>query len=157
MLRRAFGHHIWATDALLTRCADLSLQQLALTAPGTYGPLLDTLDHLVSADRSYLSRLKGTGRLPALNAGAVKPLQAQVAKSAADWLAYLDSRPDYDEMIVLRAADQVPAWVILSQAIHHGNDHRTHAGTVLMHHGIPYPELDPWEYALAIGAVQILR
>ncbi len=155
VLRRAFGHHIWATDELLKRCAELSPQQLALTAPGTYGLLLDTMDHLVSADRSYLSRLKGKGRQPALNAGAVEPLQAQFAQSGADWLAYLDSRPDYDELIMLRDGDQVPAWVILSQAIHHGNDHRTHAGTVLMHHGITYPELDPWEYGLAIGALQI--
>jgi uncharacterized damage-inducible protein DinB len=155
VLRRAFGHHIWATDELLKRCADLSPQQLALTAPGTYGLLLDTMDHLVSADRSYLSRLRGTGRQPALNAGAVEPLQAQFAQSGADWLAYLDSHADYDEMIMLRDGDQVPAWVILSQAIHHGNDHRTHAGTVLMHHGITYPELDPWEYGSAIGALQI--
>ena len=37
LLRRCFGHHLWATRRLLERCLDLSAEQLGLSAPGTYG------------------------------------------------------------------------------------------------------------------------
>jgi len=47
----------------------------------------------------------------------------------------------------------VPAWVVVAQAIHHGNDHRTHAGTVLLRHGVESPNVDVWEYAIAENAL----
>ena len=153
VLRRAFGHHSWATDKLLTSCLDLSPEQLALTAPGTYGPILDTFDHMVSSDRSYLSRLQGGGRLPRLHAGAIQPLLDEFRRTSERWLAYLDAGPNFDAAIDMQDGTRVGAWVIVAQAIHHGNDHRTHIGTVMMRHGLPLPELDPWSYALAVGAL----
>jgi uncharacterized damage-inducible protein DinB len=155
VLRRAFGHHAWATDGLLKRCLELSPEQLALTAPGTYGSILDTFDHMVSSDRSYLSRLRGTGRKPPLEAGALEPLLEEFRHTAEGWLAYLDSGPDFDAVIQLRDGDQVGAWVIVAQAIHHGNDHRTHIGTTMMHNGLTIPEIDPWTYAESVKALQL--
>jgi hypothetical protein len=38
------------------------------------------------------------------------------------------------------------------QAIHHSNDHRTHAGTVLLSHQVEAPDIDDWEYGKAEGA-----
>jgi len=32
--------------------------------------------------------------------------------------------------------------VVLLQAMHHGNDHRTHICTILGHHGIEYGQMD---------------
>jgi hypothetical protein len=43
--------------------------------------------------------------------------------------------------------------VVLLQAIHHGNDHRTHVCTILGHHGIEYGQMDVWGYGLATGAL----
>jgi hypothetical protein len=43
--------------------------------------------------------------------------------------------------------------VLLIQALHHGNDHRTHVCTILGHHGIPYGDMDVWAYGEAIGAL----
>lgn len=37
LLRRCFGHHLWATERLLETCRELSPEQLALSAPGTTG------------------------------------------------------------------------------------------------------------------------
>ena len=155
ILRRAFGHHAWATEKLLAGCMELSPDQLALTAPGTYGSILDTLDHMISSNRSYLSRLQGTGRKPPLQAGALEPLQEEFKRTAEGWLGYLDSRPDFDAPIDMRDGSKVGAWVIVAQAIHHGNDHRTHVTTTMMHNGLPIPHLDAWEYAAAVAAQEV--
>ena len=155
LLDRFFGHHLWATRTLLERCRELSPEQLEMSAVGTYGPIGDTLDHLVSADRSYLSRLKGTGRKEPLNAGAPGPLLEHLGRQAEDWLGYLAARPDFEAPFEIRTG-QVPAWVIVAQAIHHGNDHRTHVGTVLLNQGIEAPEIDVWAYAWEEGALRPL-
>ena len=55
LLDDAFAHHIWATGRLIDACADLSPDQLAASAPGTYGSVIATLRHLVSSDRWYVS------------------------------------------------------------------------------------------------------
>ena len=155
VLRRAFAHHIWATTKMLERCVEMTDDQLGLTAPGTFGSILDTLDHLVSSDRSYLSRLQGHGRQPPLNAGEIGPLLEHFSRSAEGWLEYLDSQPDFAVLIPLRTGGEAPAWVVVMQAVHHGNDHRTHIGTALMHNGLDTPDLDPWSYALASHALEV--
>lgn len=154
ILRRAFGHHAWATETLLAACMELSPEQLAQSAPGTYGSILDTLDHMISADRSYLSRLHGTGRKPPLEAGALEPLRAEFRRAAEGWLSYLDLKPDFETPIELNDGTKAGAWVIVAQAIHHGNDHRTHTTTTMMHNGLPIPDLEPWEYSKAVEAEQ---
>ena len=153
LLRRFFGHHLWATERLLEHCRALSPEQLALTAPGTFGSIIDTLDHLVSSDRSYLAGVTENQRKTPLNAGGPEPLLEHLARSREGWFAYLDSEPDFDAMVD-RSSGKYPAWVLVLQAIHHGNDHRTHAGTVLLRHGLEPEEIDVWGYALAEGKLQ---
>jgi uncharacterized damage-inducible protein DinB len=155
LLERFFGHHLWATEQLLQRCAELSPDQLALTAPGTYGTIGDTLDHLVSSDGSYLSRLNGAGRREPLNAGGPRPLLEHLSRQREGWLKYLASRPDFEATIKV-GEGQVPAWVIVLQAVHHGNDHRTNVGTVLLNHKLEAPEIDVWAYAWELGALRPL-
>ena len=130
LLARFLGHHRWANERLLEHCRALSPDQLAFSAPGTYGSIEATLDHLVSSDQSYLSSLKAPG-----------------------WQQYLESGPDF-EAIVERRGRQAPAWAVVLQAIHHGNDHRTHVGTVLLANELPPPEIDVWSYGLAEGALK---
>lgn len=153
LLRRFFGHHLWATERLLEHCRALTTEQLALTAPGTYGSIGETLDHLVSSDRSYLSGVTGHGRTPALNAGGPGPLLEHLARQRDGWFDYLDSGPDFNTMVE-RSAGSYPAWVLVLQAIHHGNDHRTHAGTVLLRHGLAPGDIDVWGYGMAEGKLQ---
>ena len=43
----------------------------------------------------------------------------------------------------------VPAGVILAQALHHGNEHRAHICTVLSSIGVTTPALGLWDYAEA--------
>jgi uncharacterized damage-inducible protein DinB len=156
LLRRLFGHHLWATERLLERCRRLSPEQLALSASGTYGSIGDTLDHLLSADRSYLSRVMGGPPTPPLDAGGPEALREHLARQREGWLDYLDSGPDFAAMAQRREGGLVPAWVVVSQAIHHGNDHRTHAGTVLLSHELEAPDIDVWSYSWAEGALRPL-
>ena len=156
LLRRCFGHHLWATERLLERCSGLTPEQLALSASGTYGSIGATLDHLVSADRSYLSRLTGGGATPALEAGGPGLLLGHLARQREGWMAYLDSGPDFEAMLERREGGESPAWVFVLQAIHHGNEHRTNAGTVLLSHQLEAPEIDVWGYAWAEGVLRPL-
>jgi hypothetical protein len=52
-----------------------------------------------------------------------------------------------------RGRFEVDKAILLVQAIHHANDHRTHICTVLGSHGIPLPEMDVWAYGLSIGGL----
>src|SRR6185369_6617184 len=56
---RQLRHDVWATDQLITRCRQLTTEQLQLSVPGTYGTVLRTLQHVVSSDEGYLIRLLG--------------------------------------------------------------------------------------------------
>lgn len=127
LLAHFVGHHVWATDQTFRWYIGLSDEARGLTAGGTYGPIGDTLAHTVMSDHSYLARLR-----------------------AHDWLD-LGADLDFERPLPRRGA-LVPAWVIVLQGIHHGNDHRTHVGTVALAHGLEGPAVDAWSYAEAIGA-----
>src|SRR5512147_3138205 len=55
---RQLRHDVWATRTLIEHCRSLTDAQLdGLTAPGTYGTIRRTLEHIVAADVRYLARL----------------------------------------------------------------------------------------------------
>jgi uncharacterized damage-inducible protein DinB len=151
--RDALLFHKWANQKVLDACANLSGEQLRLTAPGTYGTIADTLQHLLSAERGYVRRLTNAERIRS-QAGpfpGVEALKGEFAKSddalmeAAAALKPEDTTvAEYDDgdMVTLRQS------LVVVQAIHHGNDHRTHIYTILGSHGIPFEEIDVWGYGL---------
>ena len=54
---RQLRHDVWATGKLIAYCRGLTDAQLALTAPGTFGTVRRTLQHIVGADEDYLKKL----------------------------------------------------------------------------------------------------
>ena len=58
-LKDAFAHHVWATTRLIGVCMPLTAEQLQTVAPGTYGPILRTMQHLVGSDSWYLFDIAG--------------------------------------------------------------------------------------------------
>ena len=152
LLRRTFGHHFWATERLLNFIRNFTPEQLELSAPGTYGSLGATLRHLVSGDSTYISRLMGRVPVP-LEAGEPELLLHLLARQREEWLAYLDSDPNFEAMVERRGVE-IPAWVIVLQAIHHGNDHRAHAGAILLRHKFEIGDIDVWGYASEEGALE---
>jgi uncharacterized damage-inducible protein DinB len=55
-----YRHNLWANLRLLDACASLTDEQLDAGVPGTYGPIRDTLVHLVRAESGYVARLTET-------------------------------------------------------------------------------------------------
>ena len=56
-LTTLFRHNRWANVRILERCAGLTNEQLDATIAGAYGSIRDTLQHIVTAERLYFSRI----------------------------------------------------------------------------------------------------
>jgi uncharacterized damage-inducible protein DinB len=157
ILIEAFRYNRWANLHLLDVCAGFSEDQLQLTAPGTYGTIADTFMHLVSAEQRYLRRF-GAGE-PRINERDAFPglvILREHASRSGDGLIEVAARIKPDETIEEkrdRGVFRLELGVVLLQAMHHGNDHRTHLCTILGQHSIEYGDMDVWAYGQAIGAL----
>ncbi len=155
ILSDAFGHHNWATLRLIDACMALTAEQLATPVSGTFGSIIETLRHLVGADRSYLELLSD-GKVTEIDEDeerVLDPIALRLAMEANGpvWAQVLlgDLDPDLD--VVERGDDgsefHAPLGIRLAQAIHHGTDHRSQVCTALTNLGITPPEIDAWDYA----------
>ena len=152
VLRAMFEHHLWATEMLIAHLDELPAERLDASVPGTYGSMIATLTHLVDADARYLRRLRDPSPPPAEDRQGVPldALRAEVAEHRRVWdeaLAELERGelaasirgtwyPDTDRAEVL----------LLLQAVHHGNDHRTQICSTLGALGLEVPDLDGWAF-----------
>jgi uncharacterized damage-inducible protein DinB len=152
------AHNGWATRELLAYCGGLDEATLAATAPGTYGSILETLQHLVDSEGSYVRRLTGAwpdhpwkgDRKVDLETMAERATILEQTLSqflAGDWdtEALSEGRGDQGETFAIRAG------IFLTQAIHHANEHRAHVCTILGTLGYEPPNVSSWGYALATG------
>lgn len=152
MLEDAFGHHVWATLRLIDVCLGLSPAQLASTVPGTYGSILDTMRHLVAADRSYLFALTGGG-IPVIDEDemGLAELRRVMEANGVAWSALVAQDLDPDLVVVRHRDDgsesHAPMGIRLAQAPHHGTDHRSQVCTVLTSLGVEPPAIDVWDFA----------
>ena len=161
LLDDAFAHHIWATERLIDACAGLTPDQLRVPAPGTYGPVMATLVHLVSSDGWYLSFFR---EQPApINEESnvtLADLRAAITANGAAWHDLLAGDPDPEADLVERGDGwefHQPAGLRLAQAIHHGTDHRSQVCTALTSHGIEPPGIDLWAYGEATGRTRAIE
>ena len=150
-LRAIMGHHVWATLGLLDHCRQLSPDQLELTAPGTFGTIHATLEHLVRADGGYQRRLTGGARVPPPDElPPLASLRAAMEAQAGRWRDFLDRVDELDATHPEEPGEypqiEHAVGLYFAQAVHHGNDHRTHICTILGAHGLEAPEFSAWEY-----------
>jgi uncharacterized damage-inducible protein DinB len=152
--RDALHYNRWANLTLLESCSGLTEAQLGLTAPGTYGTIAATWLHLLGAEQRYLRRL--TGAEPTISEKHDYPGIAGLkehARRSGDALVEAAARLESDDTTQVDFDGQMVGMrksLIVVQAIHHGNDHRTHICTILGSHAIPYADMDVWTYALAL-------
>ena len=153
LLADAFRHHVWATERLLEVCASLTAQQLAAPFPGTFGPIIDTLRHVVGSDGWYLWNITG-GKVEGVDEESmdIEELRAAVRTFGAAWeeVLALDLDPDAD---IVRTGEgwefHAPLGLRLAQAIHHGTDHRSQVCTALTSLSIEPPMIDLWDWGEA--------
>ena len=152
----AFGHHIWANEKILEACAGLSAAQLMQLVPGTYGPIIATLRHLVQADSFYLWVQRGsTGeRIPAGNDLDIDALRAANRLHAEGYRELLAGSLDPDTDV----PEHGDGWdfvatlgIRVAQILHHGSDHRSQVCTGLTGMGIEPPDIDLWAYGATTG------
>ena len=158
VLIEAFRYNRWANLHLLDVCGNFSDGQLQLTSPGTYGTIAATFQHLVGAERRYLWRFEAEEPQLQEKDGfpGIAILRKHAARSGDQLIEKVGRLQDGTVgMAKLREGEtKAPLAMILVQALHHGNDHRTHVCSTLGQHGIPYGDMDVWAYAEAIGAYQ---
>jgi len=147
-----FEHHAWANLRLIDHCAALPADRLGATVPGTYGTVERTLVHLVAADQRYLEDMDGQAagiRISERESPSLAEVRAAAELQAGRWTSLVRraselnvTRPAYDEDPDSQHAEDL----LFLQAIHHGNDHRTHACTILGAHGLEVPDLSGWAF-----------
>jgi uncharacterized damage-inducible protein DinB len=165
---RQLRHDVWATEKLIAHCRTLSEAQLDLTAPGTYGTIRRTLEHIVAADTRYLARIG----FPVVETpfredhdvslDEIAALLESVKASVERVFAGKEFDPD---RVVVDERRRLPtdpplemeSWMMVTQFAHHGTDHRAHIGTILGAHGLDTPGLDVWAYGREIGAIREKR
>ena len=161
LLEDSFAHHVWATERILDACSALTPEQLTTPAPGTYGPIIDTLRHLGSADAWYLSFFRADGIAPideedvSLDLAA---LRSAMASNGALWMEVLASDLDADRDLVEHGDGwdfHAPTGLRLAQVIQHGTDHRSQVCTALTSLGLTPPEIDLWAYGEATGRTRV--
>lgn len=155
-LAELLHHHLWANLRLLDTCATLSDEQLDASAPGTFGTIRATLLHIVGAEQGYLIRLTGQQperRLKRDDNPSIAELREHSRRTGEALLeaAAQMSASDTVELEWDGQRWQVPASVILVQAINHATEHRTNVTTILAQQGIDFPELDGWAYLMTLA------
>jgi uncharacterized damage-inducible protein DinB len=156
LLQDAFGHHVWASVAVIDLCAPLTPEQLDTNVPGTYGSIIDTLRHLVGGDYGYLEVLSPGALEPFDDSAAgIEELRAAMAVTGPVWVALLEGDIDPDRAMIRNRDDgstsSAPMSIRLAQVVHHGTDHRSQVCTALTTLGIEPPEIDVWAYAWKDG------
>jgi uncharacterized damage-inducible protein DinB len=158
LLVEAFRYNKWANLHLLDVCAQFTDEQLQMTAPGTYGTIASTFIHLLAAEQRYLKRL-GAGE-PHINerdtpVPGIDVLREHAVRSGDKLIeiAPYVSPDEAHETDRDRGRVRLYSGVVVVQALHHGNDHRTHICTILGHHGLSYGDMDVWAYGEAMGGI----
>jgi uncharacterized damage-inducible protein DinB len=153
-LDHVLRHNTWANGTLLDFCRALDPARLDDQAPGTYGSLYGTLQHLVGGEQWYVQLITGE-----LIGAEIRRDQRHTLDELASIAARLGSRAlavaasdDPDRAIpVDDDNDRSTVGVVLVQLVHHGNEHRTQATTILGGNGIAPPAISAWAYGRAVG------
>lgn len=156
-LDHVLRHNTWANRALLDFCRALDPARLDDKAAGTYGTLYGTLQHLVGGEQWYMQLITGE-----LIGAEVRRDQ----KHSLDELASIASAIGARELVIAASDDPDRSFpvdddndrstvgTVLAQLVHHGNEHRTQATTILGSNGIVPPAISAWAYGRALGMSQ---
>ncbi len=153
LLDDAFAHHIWATQRVIDSCAALTQEQLQIPAPGTYGPVIDTLRHLVTTDCWYLTFFRDEPQR--IEEGAevgLDELLSAITSNGRTWLELLAGGLDGEADMVEHGDGwnfHSPTGLRLAQVVQHGTDHRSQICTALSSFGLTPPEIDLWAFGEA--------
>ena len=150
LLQEAFAHHEWATIRLVDSCEDLSPQQLRHEVPGTRGPIIETLAHII--DGRDLAGVEDAS----LDLGAIRRM---MQRNSARWSSFLAGSPDPDATVTeVDPSDgfrrDASVGMRLAAALEHGSDHRSQICTALTTLGIRPPAINVMTFGVEVGRVE---
>lgn len=150
-LTTLFRHHHWANRRLLECCAVLTDAQLDTALNGAYGTIRDTLQHIATAERSYLSRIstglpyRRPAQAPLWTVAEITELLAASGAGLIEWAGQV--QPGDTVQVDWEGAPRaVPKTILLTQAINHATEHRAQVMAIMTQLGVTPPELDGWSY-----------
>jgi uncharacterized damage-inducible protein DinB len=160
-LEDAFEHHVWATIKLIDACQDLSPQQLQHVVPGTRGPILETLAHVVDGDSWDLAILEGRNLADVDEVGPdLTAMRGAMEENGARWTSFVGSQT-FDPYAMVTEVDPDDGFrrvasvaMRLAAALEHGTDHRSQIRTALTTLGIQPPKVDILTFGVEVGRVQ---
>ena len=146
-----FRHNLWANLGILEQCAGLTNEQLDGTINGTYGAIRDTLQHIVTAEQSYFSRIS-TGQAlrrpkdaPRLTIAEMKESLITTGSGLIEWATKVKAG-DTVEIDWDGTMRDVPKTILLTQAINHATEHRAQIMVTMTQLGVQPQGLDSWDY-----------
>jgi uncharacterized damage-inducible protein DinB len=155
-LKDCIGHNTWATAELLKLSSSLTDAQLDATAIGTYGSIIETFRHIIRSEAGYQARLMGSEPdwdRQRLDSSDLAELASRNNDLSVRWQQFLSDPFDAEKTFPMRWHDgldrDVPAGVVLAQAIHHGSDHRSQICTILTMLDMTVPPMGLWDWAEA--------
>ena len=161
-LTDALRHNSWVSNELLQRSKDLTEEQLDTVVPGVYGSIIATFRHYIRSEAGYYRRLTGDEPewLRAEDAPDIAELIRRNNDMAARWEHFLEQPFDAERTHEMQWHDgttrDVPAGVVLAQAIHHGSDHRSQICTMLtVLLGQELPPMGLWDWAETTGRARL--
>src|SRR6266508_3502926 len=153
VLRSMYEHHLWATGVLIEHLDRLPAEQLDASVPGTYGSMIDTLTHMIDADSRYLLRLRDPAPPPPEDRVGIPlaQLRSEMPEHGRKWDEALTDLAAETLHAAILGRDDYPDTepaesMLLIQAIHHGNDHRTQICSTLGALELPLPDIDGWDF-----------
>ncbi len=148
-LHRLVEYNNWANRGLLQFLATVPPPVLHEKAPGVFGTISQTFEHLLSSEISYHRKLL---KLPKEDVSRPENPNLDVLKALAEESArkldgLVDGLPEATEKMKL---DSGPcgAATLFTQLVMHGVEHRAHIGTILGANGIRGLELDSWAHGI---------
>jgi|SRR5215467_3571093 len=146
-----FRHNSWATVRLLEFCRELDPALLDTGASGAYGPIKETLAHVVGWEEVLAGAVESTGPQDTPpRFASVSDLLERATRLAERWERGLDPEPHPERLVefgVRGARRLVRVGTVLAQVVHHGNHHRSQVCSALSSVDIEPPALDAWAYA----------
>ena len=151
-LDHVLRHNAWANKTLLEFCAGLEPAALDLSAAGTYGTLYGTLQHIVGAEQFYIRLMTDEVIGMPVRKTERRRLDDLIVIAALTGARAIDLAANDDvARVIAPGEDQTTVGIVLAQLVHHGNEHRAHATTILGANDRTMPKIGAWTYGIANG------
>ena len=141
----------WANAQVFAACLKLTPEQVNTAAPGTYGTIRATIEHIIQAEADYIGRLTGARPQPPFQWGPQVPLTSLVDFANTVAVSLLDTIQRISPNQIVHEEEDgntldYQARFLFIQVIDHGVEHRTNITTILSGMGLPDLEVDGWAY-----------